>query len=565
MRATARFVWHYLEMVIAMFAGMFALGALWDLVLPELTRFDVRTLIMAADMTVGMAAWMKVRRHGWAPIGEMSLAMMLPFVILLVPYWFGVLSPMVVMSAGHAGMFVLMLAAMLIRRQEYTRHQPRWVKPAGFALAVLLLPGAVSAVSTVGKFKAQYAARADTVTASPVRRAHDPAKPTVALVTSGNGTNVTDLLGPYEVLASTGKINAYVVSPGSRVIPLTGGLDLVPDYTFAEFDSLMAAQHDRAEAVVVPALNKPEPAELGAITSWIRRQHAAGAIAMSVCNGARTLAATGLLDGRPATSHWYRLPGLRSDFTAVKWTDGVRYVDDGDVITAAGVLSGVDGALRLVERFFDTETARTAAGAVQWRHYSPGAAAAIPVYSWELPDIAMILNASWQPGPTTIGVQLTAGVGELELAAPFTSYTEQTVIGRTVSIGSGPILSAHGLTFVPRAANADGVDRLVVPGAAAARAHAVPGGVYLHTAPGFAFDPVISDITRTYDVRTATEAIKTLQYPEGDVRLAGSAWPWGATLVPLGLALLGLGVTVAGVKLVRRRKGSAPAREPVSV
>jgi transcriptional regulator GlxA family with amidase domain len=66
---------------------------------------------------------------------------------------------------------------------------------------------------------------------------------------------------------------------------------------------------------------------------------------VSVCTGAEVLAVAGLLDGRPATSHWLGLIGLRRDYPAVRWTDGVRYVDDGDVITTAGVLSGIDGAL----------------------------------------------------------------------------------------------------------------------------------------------------------------------------------------------------------------------------
>jgi hypothetical protein len=125
MRKVGRFLWHYAEMVIAMMLGMLLLGLVWSAVLPEDIRFDIDTLIMAANMTIGMALWMRIRRHGWPSIAEMSLAMIAPFLVLLVPYWFGVLAGDLVMSVGHSLMFVFMALAMLRRREEYTHHPHR--------------------------------------------------------------------------------------------------------------------------------------------------------------------------------------------------------------------------------------------------------------------------------------------------------------------------------------------------------------------------------------------------------------------------------------------------------
>src|SRR4051794_23924746 len=89
-RAIWHFVRHYLEMVAAMFAGMFALGGLEDLVWPALTaRADVAAMVMATNMSLGMAAWMRFRGHSWRGIGEMSASMYVPFAVLLVPYWAG--------------------------------------------------------------------------------------------------------------------------------------------------------------------------------------------------------------------------------------------------------------------------------------------------------------------------------------------------------------------------------------------------------------------------------------------------------------------------------------------
>jgi putative intracellular protease/amidase len=578
-RRIGRFLWHYLEMVIAMLLGMLLLGLVWSAVLPEDTRFDVDTLIMAADMTIGMAVWMRVRRHGWRGIAEMSVAMFAPFPLVLVPYWVGAVSEGFVMSVGHTLMFVAMFLAMLWRRDEYTSHpvgiRPKWLTRATVVLVALLVPAGYAAVNTVGKFGDLYQARADAVTVAPLSRAadHDPAKPTVAFLVSAGGTQAADLFGPYEVLASTGRFNTYVVSPDARLVPLTGGLDLVPDLTFDELARLLGERHDTLDAVVIPAQHDPAPAELDSIGRWLRDQSAAGALTVSVCNGARTLASSGLLTGRPATSHWWRLPSLREDFRDVDWVSGERYVDDGNVITTAGVLSGVDGGLRIVERLVDMDTARAAAASVHWRHYSPGTPARIPASDWEPADVVVALNSSYQPGPATIGVQLTEGVGELELAAAFSSYTEQAMVGRTVAVGDGPIHSSHGLTFVPRAATADGLDRLLVPGHLAAQRHAVAGtgGLlpeYLHPSEEFPFDPVLRDIARTYDVATARWTAKALEYPVLDVELTGSAWPWAATAIPVLLALLGAAGAIGTLLVFRRiRRPStsdiqAPGREP---
>ncbi|MFG1942192.1 DJ-1/PfpI family protein [Nonomuraea sp. NPDC048826] len=433
-------------------------------------------------------------------------------------------------------------------------RKSRWIRRAAVALAALLLPGVVSAVNTVGKFGDLYEARTDSVAVAPAPRSHDPDKPTVAFLTSVSGTNVADLLGPYEVLAGTGWVNVYTVSADAPVVPLTGGLDLVTDLSIDGLGRLLDERGDKLDAVVIPALHRPTGAEVTAINAWLRQQSAAGTLIVSVCHGARTFAGSGLLEGRPATSHWWRMAALRRDFPGVDWRTGHRYVEDGNVITTAGVLSGVDGGLRIVERLLDPEAAREAADRVHWRHYTPGAPAPLPESRLEPRDVVVAINSSYQTGPSAIGVQLVEGTGELELAAPFVSYTEEAMVGRTVAVGDGPIRSRHGLTFVPRAADAAGLDRLIVPGVAAALQRvAGDEAFYLHQKEEFAFDPVLRDIAGTYDVRTARWTAKTLEYTALDFELTGRSWPWTATLVPVLLALLGAACAIVVARFLRRR------------
>lgn len=116
-RKLSRFTGHYVEMVVAMIVGMIVLGPLW----PEawVRRDDVSAVVMATDMTLVMALWMRIRRHPWPRVLEMSAVMYLPFLALLVPHWLGALSGTGLMTAGHVIMFPLMLAAMVWRRDEY--------------------------------------------------------------------------------------------------------------------------------------------------------------------------------------------------------------------------------------------------------------------------------------------------------------------------------------------------------------------------------------------------------------------------------------------------------------
>ena len=120
-----RFLRHYLEMVAAMFVGMVALGAAGRGVLalaglqfpaqyPELAALE-----MAVTMSVGMAAWMRHRGHGWASTLEMAGAMFTPAVVLFPLLWLGLIASDTLLLLEHLAMFPLMYLVMLRRRAEY--------------------------------------------------------------------------------------------------------------------------------------------------------------------------------------------------------------------------------------------------------------------------------------------------------------------------------------------------------------------------------------------------------------------------------------------------------------
>ncbi|MEU8358853.1 hypothetical protein AB0C27_22840 [Nonomuraea sp. NPDC048882] len=121
-RRWGRFALHYVEMIIAMFVGMFALGMLRSAVglgVSHVEQPELWYLAMAFDMSVGMAAWMRWRGHGWAPTLEMCGIMFAPIVPLFPMLWLGIIDGGVLMTVSHVVMFPLMLVAMLRRLDEY--------------------------------------------------------------------------------------------------------------------------------------------------------------------------------------------------------------------------------------------------------------------------------------------------------------------------------------------------------------------------------------------------------------------------------------------------------------
>ena len=445
---------------------------------------------------------------------------------------------------------------------------------AGTVLVALAVPGAVAAAGIAGARGEVYTAREPGAPSAPVddvaAPTHDPGKPTAVILLGSEGANAADVLAPYEVLAATEAFNLYTVAPQRQPVPLTGNLDLVPDLSLGQLDQRLPTG---PEVIVVPQLSEVAsglPPSVAPVIAWLQRQRAQGdPLLVSVCVGAQVPAEAGLLDGRPATSHWLGLIGLRRNYPQVGWQDGVTYVDDGDVISTAGVLSGVDGALRVIERMVGQAAAAKAARAVAWPAYHPGGPAAIRQSRPAPADVVGLLSAGYRWDRPSTGVLLTDGVGEIELASAFRPYTELSYLARPVAMTTDgrPVRSRHGLTFVPRAdlaSAAPGLDRLVVPGADAAR-RAVADGLslperltprYLHDQPGFAFDAAVGDIARTQDVATARWVAKTLQYPTTTPELSGPAWPWALTLRPILLAAAAV-AAVLGIQIVRRRR-SAP-------
>jgi putative intracellular protease/amidase len=589
---------HYLEMVVAMMLAMGVLGFLRMAAGISVSSDDhptVSYLIMAVDMSIGMVAVMRWRRHRWRHIAEMCLAMFAPVVLFLIPT--RVLSTDMLMVLAHLAMFLGMLGIVLARREVYASHthpsrparhgrkalgslRKRVTvlgKVAGALLVAVAIPVGVAAPAVMDARAYFYTEPPGQMPpesfAAPAR--HDPEKPTAVVVLGNQGTNAADALPPYEVLAASEAFNVYTVAPRRQLVPLVGGLDLLPDLDFAQLERLLDGPPD---LVVVPQI-EDEPAPRSPIIAWLDEQRSSGSpLIVGVCVGAEILAEAGYLDERPATSHWVGLIGLRRSHPDVNWVDYVRYVDDGDIITSAGVLSGIDGTLRGVERIAGAQAAARSAKRVQWPFYSPGRPAVLEPVKFAPADSVALLSASYRWDREDLGVLLTDGATETELASVFRGYTEFNFLAKPLAftLDGKPIRSRHGLVFVPRADAAQAgaaVDRILVPGAAAAARRdvappALPGHAqdiplsYPHAEPGFAFNGILVDIAERHDRATAQWVAKSLQYPIDGLELNGALWPWALTLRFALLVAAGLALAITTPLLVRRRRTRRQPRAP---
>ena len=180
-----------------------------------------------------------------------------------------------------------------------------------------------------------------------------------------DGVEELDAIGPWEVLAFWTRSypeDGYTVVCLSRDgAPVTAAKGLVIGAHVAFRDA------PRLEILLHPG-GQGTRALLGDTEhlDWIRAQRGSVPLMSSVCTGSLVYAAAGLLQHRPATTHWDAMDELRALDTTIQIRDQERWVDDGDMITSAGVSAGIDMALHLVDRLAGTQRARQVRRGIQY-------------------------------------------------------------------------------------------------------------------------------------------------------------------------------------------------------
>jgi len=178
------------------------------------------------------------------------------------------------------------------------------------------------------------------------------------------GVQIIDYTGPWEVFGGAG-YDVFSVAATAEPLFTNNRMQITPSYTFA------AAP--KADILVLPGGGVPNPLGPDDPTiQWIKRQVPQTEITLSVCNGAFWLANSGLLDGLQATTTANRNLDILRTFPRIKVVDDARFVDNGRIITTAGLSSGIDGALHVLDRLEGRGKARSVALGLEYDWHPDG-------------------------------------------------------------------------------------------------------------------------------------------------------------------------------------------------
>jgi transcriptional regulator GlxA family with amidase domain len=177
----------------------------------------------------------------------------------------------------------------------------------------------------------------------------------VAFVISPSWT-VIDAMGPWEVFQDVSvegrgfdAFELFTVAETLEAVNGTAGIKVVPNYTFASAPS--------PKVIVIGA----QAGRSAAMFDWLKKASATADVVMSVCTGAFILAESGLIDGKQATTHHDFFDRFARKFPKVELKRGLRFVEEKKFSSAGGLTSGIDLALRVVERYFGRATAEKTA------------------------------------------------------------------------------------------------------------------------------------------------------------------------------------------------------------
>lgn len=211
-----------------------------------------------------------------------------------------------------------------------------------------------------------------------------------------DGVQIIDYTGPYETFGhvyndDTPAFNIYTVSEKTDAITTAMGMSVNPKYSFEN-----APQPD---VLMVPGGDVRGQLANPAVLKWVQDTAKNAEIVLSVCNGAFILAKANLLDGMEATTTAGLIPLLREAAPKVKVVDDRRFVDNGKIITAAGLSSGIDGALHVIEKLFGRGTAQMAALGMEynWDPESKFVRAALADKYMRFNYDVKFVEGGWQP------------------------------------------------------------------------------------------------------------------------------------------------------------------------
>jgi putative intracellular protease/amidase len=340
----------------------------------------------------------------------------------------------------------------------------------------------------------------------------DPNKATIAVVLGKDKTEVTDVIAPYVAFKTAAAFNVVLVAEQRQPLRLSGGLEVIPDFSFAQLD----AQLRDPDLIVVP--NIPDLKANENARLWIQQHGRGKSKVMSVCAGAAMFAATGLLDGQSATTHWGDILWIEPTYPKVRWLRGQRYVDNGQFISTAGILSGIDASLHMIARMHSKALALEVAKKMHYpTQYLENPS--MTQHGFGFQDAMFVLKFMTPSNQSTLGVALFDGVDEMALSALSDVYAPW-LTGKLEGIAvKNVIIGKYGMHLIAKHApeNWDANNEILLPGTVVNPQRpewlqAFRSTPTMTRDDEFTFDAALKHLAKTTDLPTAEYTAKRLEH-----------------------------------------------------
>lgn len=176
-----------------------------------------------------------------------------------------------------------------------------------------------------------------------------------------NEVEILDFAGPFEVFSTASRVNAriepgrtelfnvFTIAENTSPLLARGGLQVIPEYSISN--------HPKINLLIIPGGIITDELSKKHVVSWVLTSSQTTKITSSVCTGAFLLAKAGLLKSKAATTHWEDINDLNEMFPDIIIKKKVRWVDEGSVVTAAGISAGIDMSLHLISRVVNEDLA----------------------------------------------------------------------------------------------------------------------------------------------------------------------------------------------------------------
>ena len=369
-----------------------------------------------------------------------------------------------------------------------------------FVLALALVAAPASALPIDAVAGPAHTVQANQVPAYQVRFGRT--RPVVVVAGANAGTELSDYVVPYAILAQSGAADVLALAAGPGPMRLSPSFRIAPHATLATFDVRFP---EGADYVIIPAMaGSGDPA----MVDWISAQAAKGATIVSICDGALVVAKAGVFKGRRATGHWATHTRRQREFPDTQWHANMRYVADGKAVSSAGISAAIPVSLALVEAIAGRARADAVAaeiGADGWsdRHDSAQ-------FSISAGMLATLARNKLFSTPEALGIPLEAGVDELSLALATDALARTrraraylVVAGGVGEVGeaSKPVRSRHGLDILPEPAES----------LAALQVRSMPLAEF--TGQGAPLDSILLRVEQLYGRASAKLAADEMEHP----------------------------------------------------